>query len=76
VLGLTRALATTPSNTDPDPAGPFDGLLLTTAGNVSAVTSSGDTLAVTSAAAGTVIPVSVVRVNSSGTSATLLGLKR
>jgi hypothetical protein len=75
-LALTSAVAVTPSNTVDDPAGPFDGVLVAVAGNVSCVTSSGSTIAVTAAAAGTVLPVSIVRVNVTGTSATLLGLKR
>ncbi|HEY4120358.1 MAG TPA: hypothetical protein VGM56_20975 [Byssovorax sp.] len=76
VFGLTRALAVTPSNSVDDPSGPFDGVLVTVAGNVSCLTSSGDTIAVTAAAAGTVLPVSITRVNSTGTSASLLGLRR
>jgi hypothetical protein len=76
VLGLTRALAVSPSNSVDDPSGPFDAVLVAVAGNVSCLTSSGDTVAVTAAAAGAVIPVAIVRVNVTGTSATCVGLRR
>jgi hypothetical protein len=57
-----------------DPAGPFSGLLVIAAGTVAWIDSMGNASGTTgSLAAGTVIPVKVVRVT--GGTATVLGLK-
>jgi len=68
------AKAITKSDTVNDPAGPFAGLLVTVIGNVAFVTTSGDTVTLTAVAANTVIPFATKRVDSTGTTATVLGL--
>jgi hypothetical protein len=77
IVNLTAdgAVACTPSNTTNDPKGPFVGLLIVNGGTVTFVDAAGNTVGPTdSLPAGTEIHVKVVRVNSTGTSATVAGL--
>ena len=67
-------VAVTKSDTTNDPAGPFAGFLVTVTGNVSFVTMGGNTIALTSVAANVVIPIACRRINSTNTSATVVGL--
>jgi hypothetical protein len=74
-IAYDGAKATTPSDSHNDPAGPFNGLLVWVAGTVSFVDASGNVSGTSGTiAAGTEIRVKVVRVNQTGTSATVLGL--
>ena len=67
--------AVTKSDTTPDPQGPFAGLFVTVTGNLSFVTVEGDSISLTSVPAFTELRFAVSRVNSTGTSATVLGLR-
>jgi hypothetical protein len=69
--------ATTPSNTTADPAGPFAAFVVTATGTVSIVMVDGSTLAFGSAsftAGPTTYPFQFKRVNTTGTTATVVGL--
>lgn len=69
------ALAVTVSDSTADPAGPFAGLLVITAGTVKFTDQQGNTTTCGSLAAGTVIPVVVSRVWSTGTAGAVVGLR-
>lgn len=78
IVNLTGdgGVAVTPSNTVNDPAGPFIALLVWNAGTVNCLDASGNSSGTSdSLTAGTVIPFKVVRVNVTGTTATVLGIK-
>jgi hypothetical protein len=78
IVNLTADAAppVTPSDTVNDPKGPFIGVLVWKAGTVSFLDAAGNSSGTSdSLAAGTVIAAKVVRVNATGTSATLLGYK-
>lgn len=72
------SIPVTKSDTVNDPNGPFAGLYIATAGNISWIDSQGNASGTTGAplavSAGH-INVRVVRVNSTGTTAVVLGLK-
>ena len=69
------AVAVTPSDATADPAGPFAGLLVGAAGNVKFTDLAGNAVVITSATVGTEIHVACTRVWSTGTSATVYGLR-
>jgi hypothetical protein len=75
ILAVTydQAVAVTKSDSTNDPAGPFAGLYVATAGNVKFNDIAGNTITVTSAPVG-VIPIATLRVWSNGTSGTVYGL--
>lgn len=62
------------SDTVAEPEGVCDGLLVAAAGNISMVTPAGNVITITGAPVGTVIPIQTIRVNSTGTTATVVGL--
>jgi hypothetical protein len=69
--------AVTKSDTTNDPAGPFSGFIVTSSGTVSLSMQDGSTLtfgAQSFTAAVTAYPYSFRRVNSTGTTATIIGL--
>jgi len=70
-----QMFAAAPSNTVNDPNGPFTALYITVAGTLSFVDGLGNTVTI----AGTIpigeFPVRCQRVNTTGTSATVFGLK-
>jgi hypothetical protein len=69
--------ATTPSNTSNDAAGPFAAFIIEAAGTVSIVMTDGSTRAFGAAsftAGPTIYPFQFKRVNSTGTTATVVGL--
>jgi hypothetical protein len=80
-MGITNrswdsAIAATPSDTVLEPSGPFGALLVWIAGTVSFVDEAGHASGTSGAlTAGTYIFVKGVRVNSTGTTATVLCLK-
>lgn len=76
-LSYDSAIAvTTSDNPGTDANGPFTALLIAAAGTVKFVDEAGNTVNITgSLLAGTVIPVKAVRVFTTGTSATVYGLK-
>lgn len=80
-MGITNrswdsAIAATPSDTVLEPSGPFQGMLVWVAGTVSFVDEAGNPSGTSgSISAGTTLYVKGVRVNSTGTSATVLLLK-
>lgn len=66
------------SDTANDPNGPFAALFVTTAGNVSFIDSQGNAVGTTGApiaVAVGLLPIRAVRVNLTGTTAVVLGLK-
>ncbi len=69
------ALAVTLSDTVRDPAGPFAGLFVAVAGTVKFTDQQGNVVACGSVAAGTTIPVVVKMVWTTGTGATVYGLR-
>ena len=69
------AVAVTVSDTTKDPQGPFAGLLVGAAGTVKFTDSIGNAVTLGSLAIGTVIPVACSRVWSTGTTATVFGLR-
>ena len=75
ILAVTYdgAVAVTPSGTTNDPAGPFAGLLVTTAGTLSFVDVRGNTIVMTMPVVGQIIPIACKRVNT-GNAAVVLGL--
>lgn len=75
ILGR-KLLAVTGSDTVSDPAGPFDGLLVGAAGNAT-ILAEGDSTAraFTGLTVGTYIPVKIKRINSTGLTATVYGVK-
>lgn len=71
----SRCFAITPHDSTSFTQGETRGIYVGVAGNVVVVTSSGDVVTFTGAAAGSVLPVRAVRVNSTSTTATnLVGL--
>lgn len=69
---IYRTEAATLSNTVNDPKGlATKGVLVTVAGNVSLIDGGGNTVALTSVAAGVLIPIQARRINSTGTTATV-----
>jgi hypothetical protein len=66
--------AVTPSDTVNDPAGPFAGLYVTVAGNLKLTDATGVTTGPVAVPIGE-LPVRVVRVWATGTTATVLGLR-
>ena len=78
IVNLTAdgAVVVAKSDTVNDANGPFTGLFVWNAGTVSFLDEMGNSSGTSdSLTAGTVIPVKVMRVNATGTSATVLGLK-
>ena len=73
-ITYSDAVAVTKSDSTADAKGPFAGLLVTATGTVSFVTTGGNTISLTGVAANAILPISCVRVNSTGTAATVLGL--
>ena len=76
----TGASAVTVSDATPDPAGPFRGLWVGAAGSVKVTTRDGDDVTFVGVPAGTVLPVAVSRVWSTGTgvatpNTNIIGLK-
>jgi hypothetical protein len=69
------ALAVAPSDTDADPQGPFAGLLVAVAGTVKFTDTTGNTVTTGALLAGTEIHVATSRVWSTGTGATVYGLR-
>jgi len=69
------AIAVSASDSVADPQGPFAGLLVAAAGTVKFTDSLGNTVVTDSLAAGTELRVAVSRVWSTGTSATVYGLR-
>lgn len=67
--------AVTVSDTVNDPAGVFMGLLVTVAGTLKVTTRAGTTIALAAVVAGQEIHVPISRVWSTGTGATVVGLK-
>lgn len=63
--------AITPSDAVSIPNGAARALYVTVTGNLSFLTPEGDTVALTAVPAFTVIPIACVRVNSTGTTATV-----
>lgn len=69
------ALAVTVSDSVADPQGPFAGLLVAVAGTVKFTDNQGNTVTLGSVLAGTEIHVATSRVWSTGTGATVYGLR-
>lgn len=69
------AIAVTVSDSTADPAGPFAGLLVAVAGTVKFTDNQGNTVTLGSVLAGTELHVATSRVWSTGTSATVYGLR-
>lgn len=69
------AIAVTVSDSTADPAGPFAGLLVAAAGTVKFTDAQGNTVTMASVLAGTEIHVATSRVWSTGTAATVYGLR-
>lgn len=75
MITANYAVAVTPSDGTNDPAGPFDGFICTVAGNAT-VLADGSTVAVVMAlTAGSFYPIRIKRVNLTGLTATVIGLK-
>lgn len=69
------ALAVTKDDATNDPAGPFAGLLVAVAGTVKFTDNQGNDVATGSILAGTVLDIATKRVWSTGTTATVYGLR-
>jgi hypothetical protein len=67
-------VAVTPSDTVPDPAGPFSGLMVTAAGALKIHTARGSVTTFAGTSVGQQIFVPIDRVYLTGTSATVVGL--
>lgn len=79
ILAITyeSAIATTPSDTVNDPAGPFAGLYIGVAGTYVVTTSRGTKATFVGLSAGSILPVAITRVwvtGSQGSGASTLGM--
>lgn len=70
----SHADAVTPNDTTDLARPATKGLFVSATGNVSFITTGGDTVSLTSVAANTLLPFSIKRVRSTGTTATVLAL--
>ncbi len=77
ILAITyeACLTVTASDTIDDPQGPFAGLLVTATGNVTFLDALGNATTLTAVAANTIINIVARRVNSTGLTATVRGLR-
>ena len=69
-----NAVVATKHDTTDEPEGVADAVMVAIAGNVSMVTETGEVLTFTAPPVGTIIPVRTKRINSTGSTATVVML--
>lgn len=69
-----RCVAISTSDATPIATGPTDAILFTTTGNAVMIDASGNSVTITGVPCGVIIPISVARVNATGTTATCAAL--
>lgn len=74
MVGYTEAVNPTLSDTVAEPGGIADAFIMKIAGNAVVVTPAGTVMTFTALPVGSVVPVRILRVNSTGTTANAVGL--